>query len=423
MSRRRQFIGHMGKTVGASGIQLMITLITTPLMTRLFSPEAYAVFGLVNTTAAVMVGIGMLSLPTAYTAEKDEAKRGAMLHAMLQLLAITALAATMLAGALAIAGQYVATWEVPLIALAFLPVIVMSYGIRQITLNIGIQRGLFGQISKAQITEPLASRGGSVLLGAMFGGSPFLVLMSIVVGHFVAVSTLIRAIPSEAYGHWKSFVHSRSELRTTLRRMGDFVVYGTASAQSQQLMILAIQVGIASFFSRHLAGQYIFATSILTLPISVVALACAPVVYHHLMETEKSHPAQLSRHFFAVMMLYLGVALVIYLPLTMFGESLFTVIFGSIWAHAGAISGYLSIAYGGIFVLTGVQCIFMVTRQLSMQWYGEIVTALPTMLAGVYCLKMMDFDRALIYLSWIWLARTLILLLLSVRASLRHVRS
>lgn len=421
MSRRKLFVNHMGKTVGASGIQLLITLITTPIMTRLFMPEDYAVFGLVNTAAAVMVGMGMLSLPSAYTAEKDEKEREAMLHAMLLLLAMVLLAALLIAVAFALVGRYVAMIEVPLVALAFLPIIALTYGIRQIALNISIQRGQFSQISKAQISEPMASRVGAVLLGVCFGGSPFFVLVSNVAGHLVAVYTLFHAIPREIYRHSRSFMQYRSELWAILKRKGDFVLFGTASAQAQQLMILAIQVGIAGLFSGHLAGQYIFATSILTLPISVIALASAPVVYHHLMETEKTHPQQLPGHFMAAMGLYLAVAALVYAPLHVFGEDLFAFVFGDVWGHAGAISATLSIAYAAMFVLTGLQCIFMVTRQLRTQWYGEIITALPAMLVGVYCFKVMDFDRAVFYLSWIWLIRTLALLLLTVRASLRTI--
>lgn len=420
MSRRRQFFGHMGKTVGASSVQLLITLITTPIMTRLFAPEAYAVFGLVNTAAAVMVGLGMLSLPTAYTAEKDEAKRHEMLHAMLQLLMLTVLTAFLVAVLLTFAGWVIPAWQIPCVALVFLPVMVLSYGLRLVALNISIQRGGFGNISKAQMAEPLVARGGAVLLGACVGGAPFLVLLSMVAGHLVALGVLLRGLPQEIYGHWRSFLQHRGVLAASVRRMGDFVVFGTASAQAQQLMILAIQMGIASFFSGHLAGQYIFATSILTLPVSVIALASAPVVYHHLMETEKSDPAQLPKHFLAATGLYLLGALGAYLPLYWLGEDLFAFVFGEVWRHAGAISSALSLAYGAIFVLTGVQSIFMVTRQLRVQWYGEIATALPVMVAGVYCFKTMDFDRAVLYLSWSWLARTLLLLALSVRAGLVH---
>ncbi len=410
MRRYQSVVQNISKTVGASSMQLVITLITTPIMTRLYTPEAYAVFGMITTATALLVGVGLLSLTNAYTAEKDAARRGEMLHAMLLLLVMTALGATLIAAML-----YALGWlHLPALALACLPLLVLSYGLRNIIVNIGIQRGMFSRLSLTQITEPLIGRGGSVALGALLGGHPLLVLFANMAGHFSTILLLLKRLPREVYGHWRGFFAARHQLSATLRRLGDFVVFGTASAQAQQAISFGIQAGIAGFFSGHLAGQYIFATSILTLPISVIALATAPVVYHHFMQTE---PTRLKTHFLVATFLYLLAALIIFIPLKLYGAPLFALIFGAVWEQAGQIAGTLSLAYAGMFVATGVQSVFMVTRRLRLQWYSEILTAIPAIVAGVYCFKTMDFSRAVFYLSCIWLIRTLCILIAAFYAS------
>jgi O-antigen/teichoic acid export membrane protein len=420
VNRLSQKVGNLCKTVGASGAQLVITLVATPIMTRLYMPEAYATFGIVNTAATVMVGIGLLTLPNAYTAEKDNAVRDEMLHAMLLLLVGTVACAALAGFAVALTDRFYTGIDVPLMALLCLPVLVMTYGVRQIITNMGIQQGIFGRLSLGQVAEPVCSRGGSIVLGAALGGNPLFILWAVMAGHVLAAWIVMRRIPRATYAHWKSFMGYRVELRSALRRVGDFVIYGTAAQQTQQLVMLGLQVGIAGFFSGHLAGQYILAISILTMPVSMVALATAPVVYHHFIETKKHQPQRLLRDVLSASAMYLGAGLILLLPIAFFGEPLFRFVFGDIWGHAGSIASMLSVAYIGTFVLTGVQSVFMVTRRLRLQFYVEILTALPALLAAVICFKMMDFDTAVFYLSAIWLVRALVLFAACLVAATHH---
>jgi O-antigen/teichoic acid export membrane protein len=77
-----KFFSDIVKSIGSSGAQLIITIITTPLMTRLYDPEAYSSFGIVHTLAIAMVGLGLLSLPSAYCLEKQPEKRSEILQVM-----------------------------------------------------------------------------------------------------------------------------------------------------------------------------------------------------------------------------------------------------------------------------------------------------------------------------------------------------
>lgn len=70
-----KIVENLSKSVGASGFQFIITLFSTPIMTRLYAPEDYATFSILNGASALLIGIGMLSLPIAYTIEKESSAR------------------------------------------------------------------------------------------------------------------------------------------------------------------------------------------------------------------------------------------------------------------------------------------------------------------------------------------------------------
>ena len=414
------FFANITKTVSASGIQFLITLCSTPIMTRLYEPAAYATFGIVNTTATVLIGIGLLSLPNAYCAERSADVRAQIIQTMLVLLTGLVLLASMIAATVASFGLRHNGISIPALSLVLLPLLVLTYGARQIVVNMAIQRANFTRLSLSQVIEPVCSRGGSIALGAAAGGNPAFILGSVALGHISTMLILLRMVPRNIHGHWQASVAQLPYLVTHLRRYGDFVVFGTMSQQAQQVVMLGMQLSIAAFFSSELAGQYILASSILTLPVTLIALSTAPVVYHHFIEIERNDPAHLPRHFLMATGFYLLGGICILLPVRFFGEEIFRIAFGTVWLHAGGIASMLSIAYVGTFTLTGVQSIFMVTRRLKLQFLLEVGTCIPVLLLAIYCFKAMNFDRAIFYLSLIWLLRNIVLLLAALTAAFQH---
>ena len=148
----------------------------------------------------------------------------------------------------------------------------------------------------------------------------------------------------------------------------DFVIYNTCSQQAFPLVMLAVQMAIAVCFSSHVAGQYILATSMLTLPATLVALTTAPVVYRHFIDIEHTAPILLVRYIVQSIALYLLAGVLILSPILFFGKVLFTIVFGAVWAESGVIAQGLSVAYIGSFAVVGVQSIFSVTRRLKTQF-------------------------------------------------------
>jgi O-antigen/teichoic acid export membrane protein len=413
------FFRNMTRTVSASGIQFLITLCTTPIMTRLYDPAAYAVFGIVNTTATVMIGIGLLSLPNAYCAEKDADVRTEIIQTMLLLLMGLFMLALLLTGTLAVVDVHHDGILIPKLSLFLLPVLVLTYGLRQIVAIVAVQRSRFKRVSLCQVIEPVFSRGGSITFGALISGRPAFILASVALGHISTILVLVQVVPHKLHGHWRRVLAHLPHVLGNLRRYGDFVFFGTISQQAQQLVVLGIQLSIAAYFSGDLTGQYILAVSTLTLPITLIAMSTAPVVLQHFVSIEATDPTQLPRHLLMAVGLYLLAGACVMLPIFFFGEDIFRIAFGSVWMHAGHIAATLSLAYIGMFALTGVQGIFTVTRRLKLQFIIEIGTCVA-LLGAITLFKTMEFDQVIFYLSLIWLSRSVVLLLAALMAALQH---
>lgn len=82
---RFQFRRDLFRNIGASGVILAITLVSTPLMTRLFPAEAYGVNGIMMTTATLVSSFGLLGLPVALTREQGSEEYPRLLNASVQM--------------------------------------------------------------------------------------------------------------------------------------------------------------------------------------------------------------------------------------------------------------------------------------------------------------------------------------------------
>jgi|GEM_PF-4187784 len=401
-----KFFSDILKSVSSSGVQLLITIVTTPLMTRLYDPAAYSAFGVINALATTVVGVGLLSLPNAYPVEKESAHRTQMIQVMLLLLGVLVIASGIGAAIMVITGAL----EFSAVIWGLFPVLVLSFGVRQILVSIGIEKADFSSLSVGQLIEPAVSRGGSIGLGALFGGHPAFILASVAIGHLATSITVAKMVVKRNVREVRSLFSLGLRPWRVMKRYGDFIVYNTPSQQAQPLAMVGTQMLIIAFFSHDIAGQYILATSILILPSSVVALASAPVIYRDFIERERTAPMQLARYLHRATALYLLAGALILSPVFFFGEALFGFIFGDIWAPAGRAASILSIAYVGSFALMGVQSIFRVIKRMKTQFYLEVFTCLAAFIATAVALEQTDFDTAILYLAIIWGIRNVMLL-------------
>lgn len=415
-----KIVENLSKSVGASGFQFFITLFSTPIMTRLYAPEHYATFSILNGASALLIGIGMLSLPIAYTIEKESSARIALVRTMILLLAVLVTFSALLAIGVAVADALHVGLHISSACLILFPLLVLTCGIRQIVVNIAISKAHFNITALAQMIEPICARGGAISLGVMLGGNPVYMLFSVAIGQMATIATVSYMTLKDALKNWRNYITVAVQPITTIRRYLDFAFFNTASQQVQSVVLLVIQMIIAAGFSAELAGHYILAVSILSLPATMIALATAPVVYRHLIEVERTAPLKLLPHLLIAISCYLIIGFIILLPIFLFGEEIFRFAFGKSWGHAGTLAEIMSIAYVGAFAAIGVQSIFGITRRLKMHFILEVFSSLVVCCVIIFCFKTLDFDGAIRYLAIALFLRNILLIIGCIIVAFQH---
>ncbi|MBF9143435.1 lipopolysaccharide biosynthesis protein [Hymenobacter properus] len=351
-----------------------IGLLTTPIISRLYSPVEYGQLSIFNSVINNIVAISMLAYTNAIPLPKYKGV-ALLLAKMCFILALcTFLSAT---GVLVLFIDPIAAWlnvENNKNWLYIIPVSVFIYSINMIFNSWLTRYKKFEKKTVLSISTSIISRGFTISYGFFIAGQ----LVGLLLGDFINKI-------SELFGYLLSRESKLLSARNALRNLSvknlwrvakwyrEFPLYmmtgGYISMLSYQFPIFILNRG----FGSAVVGFYSFSISLLELPINLIGSAIAPVFYQKASETQNNNPERLSEITLSLYykMLYLG--LFPFGVITIFGDLLFGYVFGKQWITAGLFTGYLGYYY--VFKLTSqsTSYIYTILKRQRYQLIGNII--------------------------------------------------
>lgn len=405
--RLATFRRHLTQSVGSSGISFGLTLITTPLMTRLFSAEAYGINGMLMTAATLISALGLFGLPTALARERGHEEQARLMEAAVQL-------ALLLAGATTIAVGFL--WFTPAVrssgiavAALLLPGLVLIHALQKTSDSLATARAAFPVQAASRLVNAASSRGFTLLVGWLATPTASVMLIGDMVGR------LAHLMVTGRYGgfqrDWRN-VSWRPRLRAVgaaLRQYRDFAVHSNLAAILPMATTLGVQMVIGIRLGVEATGEYVLAKSIITLPVSLIALATAPIVFHRLSDAADHSDVELPTLAVQVMLGYVAAGVACMLPILLFGPELFAFVFGGQWERAGKVAAILSVPQMLAFSLVGTISMFRVTRRIRAWLWFELFGSVAVLVGILVLGQGLDFERLIFLLSVLLVAYQLLM--------------
>jgi O-antigen/teichoic acid export membrane protein len=363
MSEMKTFKANIGVVTAASLFSFAISLALTPVMTRFYDPSNYGAFSLVNNLATFVATLALLSLPSLIPYESKVHKRRQIARAILQLSCVAFGASAVLAAAwflfaddLGIGAERWVAWTMPILVAAIM--------FQRFAQAWNQAKGDFLQASIGRVVHPLVAKLGAVLMAGFMGAYALNILVLEVLGYLLQA----RIILGRGWKNWLKWtdMFSWRRMRISLgliRTHRDMTLHGNASGL---LVLAATSVqGVAAtyFFSLENAGLFSLAMSIASLPVQLVSMASAPVVYQKMLDTARQHPKKLLRLSMIVGAGYMAIGSPVYFGIYWLGPDLFRFAFGVKWSQAGEMASILALPMWLYFVVMPLSSILMVTRQ------------------------------------------------------------
>lgn len=358
---------------GSAGLGQVILLIATPLLSRLYSPDEFAVFSVFSALGAVLVVLPAIRLELCVPIEPDEALARRTAAAALQSAIGFSLVGTFLIVALSpiIVGKFDDdwgvsgwTWLLPLAASSTAALAVMN----QWAVRIRAYRA----ISARNISRNLVMAALQLIIGLVWDSAGGLIVGFIAANLFACVSMFISLRFNLGdvllgFREWSSIV--AKWWRFSVR----MVLSGFLNLAGVQLPIVAF----AAFYSAGDTGQLAMAQRFLALPIAVIGMAVGQVFLAEFSSTVRE--GRDGHRIFVTSTLRLFVAgLLVVVGAATLGRTLVPVLLGPQWGPAGDYVAVMSVGIAAQLIASPLSQVLIVMELLHIQiaWdVGRLVLA------------------------------------------------
>lgn len=355
----------------------LVVLASTPILTRLYGPDAFGQFGVVYAIVVLFGVIGLLQLEVDLPLCAEDELSAALLAQITIVIGMLALVLTLawllpLPPALRTLPRW-AWWLLPVACLLQVAMIALAY--------LHVRRGAFARYGWQSMNRLVAVAAAQILLSELGGLG---LLLGLIVGQLVAVATGFPSLrPELARLRSCSFAASFAYLRRARR-------YPLYLLPANLLAVAGHHLGpllVASIFSATEAGLFLLVQHVFAAPIRLVSQSLSQVLLGELRETERSRLARLARR----SILLLGgsgslLAALAVLP----GDAGWRLLLGPQWDGFGTVMLCLAPLQIAIFVSEATRNFFLVVdnRLLLLQSAGTTASlasfALPVVAAASF---------------------------------------
>lgn len=319
-----------------------VALGASPILTRLFTPDAFGLLGLFMAVATVLaVGAG-LRYEMAIVLARSRAMANALLWLCIVLASLLAVLSMLVV--LAWRDDIAAAMGTPGVAayLPLVPVYILAAGVFQAMNELACRQQAFSVVARNPMTRTATTVGVQVTGGLLALGQGWLIL-GLVAGQVVAalgigwrMATRHQALVRPRLGR------GGRRLRAAARRFRRFPLFSAPQGLLNATSTYLPHVVLAAFFGPVVVGLYALTVRVLYAPGALIGGAIRQVLYQRIAEALTSgRPIWGMAGAATAGLVALGA--IIFLPVILFASPLFAFVFGEPWREAGPIAAWVSI--------------------------------------------------------------------------------
>jgi O-antigen/teichoic acid export membrane protein len=323
--RKGGFLKHAGKLVGATFISQVVLILSSLILTRLYTPEDLGILAVFTALVAQTILFASFRYEWAIPLPEDEQVATDLL---LLCLILTCGIAPLMAIGVILAGHPISLWlNAPALEpyLWLLPIVVLFGGWYQSLSYWSLRQKAFGLLAQTKIAQTFWTLGSQISIGI---GSPG--PLGLLVG---AAFNQVAGSSSQALFFWRNYQSkiqnfSGSRLVKISREYSKFATLSMGSSLVEATSLAAPALLITVLYDPHTAGLFALAQRVTSIPANLVGKSISQVFLAHASELIRDDPQELKRLFGRT-----GIFLFIISLLIGIG-------FGEKWQEAGIMAQY-----------------------------------------------------------------------------------
>jgi O-antigen/teichoic acid export membrane protein len=366
---KSSFYSSVAWVAGGTAVAQAVTILTTPVITRIYTPSDYGVLAVFTAILGVMQPISTLTYATAIPLAEDDRLAHNVLKLCLTIAVVFSLA---LAGMmLAFGHAFVSVFAVPQAApyLWLLSLCLLGSGCYDALSSWAVRKKHFRLVSATQLSQGVSSAGVKIALGWL-GFRPLGLLLGLLASSAAGCGSILRKLLREEPQVASQF--SYSEIRDAAVRFRSFPLFRSWSKLLLGLNVRLPVFFIAAMFDSTVAGLFGLANSMVNLPMVLVGGAVARVYYAEIASFGKSRPNKILTLTLSVIRRMSVPGIIAVSIIMLAGPWMFSAFFGPEWREAGVYARWLSLVIVLRFLSSPVMHCFDVLEMQGVQLFINI---------------------------------------------------
>ncbi|HFO1093821.1 TPA: type 8 capsular polysaccharide synthesis protein Cap8K [Staphylococcus aureus] len=319
--RLNKFIGDSFLMILSSGIAQVILIITTPIITRLYSPAEFGEFTIFSNIAMILIPIINARYDLLIVNAKND--RSANILSQISFL-ISLLILLILIPILAISA-----WLYPNFILDFIFIIIMLFlvSLTNIFTNYLNKERKYKVLSLINVF-----RAGSMALLQIIFGLLSLGSLGLIIGFSLSYITGI-TLGYKTFKKHFNIVRNKEETKALFLENKNQLVYSTPSILLNSLSFSVVVFFIGILYTNTEVGIYGMAIRVLGIPVTIISLGLSKIFMQQANDyyIERGNFRYLLLKFSSTLVI---VSIILYVPLYLFSEELVNILLGHSWVDA-----------------------------------------------------------------------------------------
>lgn len=334
--KNRSFLGNIIMLSGSTAIGQLLLVVTSPVLTRLFSPSDFGIFSqyialisLVTVVASFRYELA-IPLPTA-----DQIAVNLVYVSLYLVLGVSLLTAV----ALTVFGNLLTEYTKSLSLTSYLwliPFSVAGTAVCQVLNYWAVRKNRFGSLSKVRLQQSVGQLVGQISIGWVVAG-PLGLFLGDVIGRLVGVAYLAKLFLMDSASIFPGF---RKVIESS-KEYSRFPLFMSLAALLNALALQMPFILLPTYFDVASTGLYFQAYRTLILPATLIGGAVSQVFFSASSKL-KQDPEKLKELTTRLVFSILAINAPLYLGIVFVGPDVFGLVFGQQWSKAGHIAQILS---------------------------------------------------------------------------------
>ena len=352
-----------------TGVAQVLPFLATPLLTRLFIEEDFALYTSFFAIASIFaVGVGgKYQMAIVLPKKDDDANKLFTLSIYITL-----------AYSLVIALIFILFYRYLSADLGdvlyYVPLYVLFYGIWSSFTNLSIRHKTFKHNAFAKVIQSI----GYMVTAVGLGIAKFTL-------YGLVLAKIMGTLASWLYLFKKSFIEFRlielKELKKVAKEFIDFPKYGVAPAFLNTISSQALILILTKFYTTDDLGYFGLTYMVLSAPLGLIGTSYGDVFFQKIASLLNDKKFKAALEFFkksawALFAMGLPICIVLYF----FGEDIFALVFGKKWIRSGEFAAILAFSFLIKLVVSPLSSIFNATNRLKISSVWQTLYFLTTFL-------------------------------------------